>query len=112
VECGNFDVVEMAPTVQCITGSYINSIDKVPFLREVLNVEKENILFDTFQSEEGGRFYFETNRNLMIYADDKLDINNIPDNFTWVSLNQINLFLMFNNFLNIQARSLIAALKF
>ena len=33
-------------------------------------------------------------------------------NYCWMTLNQINNFLKFNNFLNIQARSILAALKY
>jgi oxidase EvaA len=105
VEPGNFDIVELAPTVQCLTGSYEDS-KAVPFLDYVLNAPKENILHDSLQSEEGGRFFHEENRNLLIFADE-LNFINIPSNYKWVSFNQLTTFLKFNNFLNIQARSLI-----
>jgi oxidase EvaA len=36
----------------------------------------------------------------------------VPENFCWLTLGQLKEFLRFNNYLNIQARSLIAALKF
>jgi len=32
LESGNFDIIEMAPTVQCITGSYKDDLAAVPFL--------------------------------------------------------------------------------
>src|SRR5690606_19144888 len=58
LECGNFDIIELAPTVQCLTGSYDNpkSREVLPFLDYVLNVNKDKVIFDTYQSEEGGRF--------------------------------------------------------
>ncbi len=110
LECGNFDILEMAPTVQCITDSYDHPFD-VPFLSYVLNAQPEQFRYNTLQSEEGGRFYREQNRNIIIEADNYFPIE-IPENYTWVTLNQLNTFLKFNNYLNIQARSLLSSIKF
>jgi oxidase EvaA len=111
LECGNFDVMELAPTVQCLTGDYSNTIKNIPFLEYVLNARKEQVIIDTLQSEEGGRFFHEQNRNMVIIADDNFPIE-LPDNYTWMTMNQMFKFLDFNNYLNIQARSLIAQLKY
>jgi oxidase EvaA len=111
LECGNRDITEFAPTVQCLTGDYRETQEgTLPFLDRVLNVKTEQIVFDSYQSEEGGRFYKEQNRNMLIIIDD-LDIE-LPENYIWMTLNQLYVFLRFNNFLNIQARSLIAAISF
>lgn len=110
LECGNFDILELAPTVQCITGSYKNS-KEVPYLDYVLQANESQIKHDSLQSEEGGRFYKEQNRNMIIEADDNFNIQ-LPDNFIWVTLNQLNSFLKFNNYLNIQARSLLSTINF
>ena len=108
VECGNFDIVEIAPTVQCLTGSYnTKESDKLPYLSYVLNCSKENIIYDVMQSEEGGRFYKEQNRNMIIEAVDSFSLD-IPENFIWISLKQTKALILFNNYINIQARSLIA----
>jgi oxidase EvaA len=112
LECGNHDIIEFAPTVQCLTGNYKNtSKGTLPFLEYVLKVKKDLIFYDSLQSEEGGRFYREQNRNLMVLADDTIS-DELPENFIWMTLNQMSVFLRFNNFFNIQARSLIAAIKF
>ncbi|MDA9773311.1 NDP-hexose 2,3-dehydratase family protein [Saprospiraceae bacterium] len=113
MECGNFDVLEMAPTVQCLTGNYNNpdSIENLPFLNYVLSVENSNILYDTLQSEEGGRFYREQNRNLIILADSSFN-EEIPENYIWLTLNQLKTFIKFNNYLNIQARSLLSMISY
>lgn len=113
LECGNFDILEMAPSVQCLTGNYLNenSLSTLPFLNYVLNCDDNQILIDNLQSEEGGRFYHEQNRNLIILADEQFD-ETIPENYIWMTLNQLKSFIKFNNYLNIQARSLIAAISF
>jgi len=112
LESGNFDVLEMAPTVQCLTGNYRQTAEgALPFLKTVLNVQNEDIIFDTLQSEEGGRFYQEQNRNLLIKVNDDFN-ESIPSDYCWMTLNQLHSFLKYNNYLNIQARSLISAISF
>ena len=112
LECGNHDIIEFSPTVQCLTGNYRDTAKgALPFLDYVLNVSEELVVFDTLQSEEGGRFYKEQNRNMLVLADDSITLE-LPENYIWMTLNQMFMFLKFNNFFNIQARSLIAAVKF
>lgn len=111
LECGNFDVMELAPTVQCLTGRYDSETNSQPFVSYVLNAPKNEVVFDTLQSEEGGRFYHEQNRNMLIKVGDDFPLET-PDNYRWMTLNQLFSFLKFNNFLNIQARSLLSVLTF
>lgn len=112
LECGNFDVIELAPTVQCLTGNvYAENVIKPAFAEYVLHTPKSQIIFDTLQSEEGGRFYKEQNRNMIIEVGDDFPLE-LPERYTWMTLRQIHKFLRFNNYLNIQARSLISALSY
>lgn len=111
LECGNRDVFELAPTVQCLTGSIFNSATKPPYTDYVLNAKKEQIVYDALQSEEGGRFYHEQNRNMIVVADETLQ-NDLPPTYQWMTLGQINEFMRYSNYINIQARSLIAAIKY
>jgi len=112
VECGNFDVVELAPTIQCLTGDYKFPFGYVPrFLDEFLSGCAGKVIFDTRQSEEGGRFYHEQNRNVICLVNDVVS-EVPPENFIWLTLGQIKEFLRFNNYLNIQVRSLISALEY
>lgn len=114
LECGNFDGLEMAPTVQCLTDNYKNetSKKKLPFLDYVLYAKEDQIYFDTLQSEEGGRFYQEQNRSLIVVANEDFPVDNIPDAYCWMSLAQLKTFIKFNNYLNIQARSLLSAISY
>lgn len=113
LECGNFDIIELAPTVQCLTGNYLNSrsVSSVPFLQYVLESPSSRLILDTHQSEEGGRFYKEQNRNVIVMAGDELPLD-LPEHFIWMSLQQAQTFIQFNNYFNIQARSLISAISF
>lgn len=111
VECGNFDVVELAPTIQCLTGPYRTPIGYVPrFLPEFLKGELPGrIRLDVLQSEEGGRFYHEQNRNVVFEIDPDAEIPE-EDGFLWLTVRQMKELLRFNNILNIQVRSLVSIL--
>lgn len=112
VECGNFDVVEFAPTIQCLTGDFRKVAQPPRFVRGFLDGSiRGRVLFDTKQSEEGGRFYHEQNRNVIVLLDEDVQLED-QDNFIWLTLGQIKEFLRFNNYLNIQVRSLIASLRY
>lgn len=113
LEAGNFDIIELAPTVQCLTGNYRKGFNEyeVMFLEDVLNAKPENIWYSTWQSEEGGRFFREQNRNLIVEVGDEFPVE-VPENYIWMTLNQMKVFIKYNNYLNIAARSLIAAVKF
>lgn len=113
LEAGNFDIVEMAPTVQCLTGNYRNGYNEytIPYLEYIMNAPKDRIWYATYQSEEGGRFFQEQNLNTIVEVDDNFSIN-VEENYCWMTLNQMLSFVTFNNYLNIAARSLLSAIRF
>ncbi len=111
VEAGSFDVLEIAPTVQCVPDNYKNTPkeNKPAFLDYILNADEKNILHSSFQSEEGGRFYHQQNRNLILKTDDAFPTQ-IPEDFMWITLAQLKQLVRFSNYLNIETRSLLAIL--
>ncbi|MCE2771175.1 MAG: NDP-hexose 2,3-dehydratase family protein [Saprospiraceae bacterium] len=113
LESGNFDVVELAPTVQCLTGNYRIGKNEytIPYLEQVLNAPKENILYSSYQSEEGGRFFQEQNLNIIVEVGGEFPIE-VDENYCWMTLNQMLSFVTYNNYLNIAARSLISKISF
>lgn len=113
VEAGNFDVVEMAPTVQCVTGNYVDEEPEnlPPFLEYVSNAPPEQIRFSTLQSEEGGRFFKEENKNMLIEIGDEFPIK-VPDNCIWMTMGQIKNFIRYNNFFNVEGRCLLSCFGF
>lgn len=112
MECGNFDVLELAPTLQCLTGRIPDEYDLQPtFYDTIIHAPKDKIVYDVLQSEEGGRFYHEQNRNMIVEVGEEFP-NDLPERYTWMTLEQIYQFLRFNNYMNIQSRSLIAALNY
>lgn len=113
LEAGNFDIVELAPTVQCLTGNYRkgNNEYSVSYINEFLEAPQSRILYSVYQSEEGGRFYQEQNLNMIVEVDDNFPIE-VKENYCWMTLNQLLSFAAYNNYINIAARSLISAIQF
>lgn len=113
LESGNFDVIEMAPTVQCLTGNYRKGENEytIPYLETVLNAPKDKIWYSSYQSEEGGRFFQEQNLNIIVEVGDEFPTR-VEENYCWMTLNQMLSFVTYNNYLNIAARSLLSAISF
>ena len=99
-----FDGVEMAPTIQLSEENLKDSEFYTVFNNKI---GTSAVLFDAMQSEEGGRFFQEQNRNMVIEIDEDLSI---PDNFLWMTVQQLKTFLQYNNYVNIQSRSILASL--
>ena len=110
-EPGIISHVEIATTIQCITGNLKNSPkDKWPKFVDYFASQKDyKVIYDTMQSEEGGRFYKESNRNVIIEVDEHFTVEEYGSHI-WVTLAQLKSFIQFNNFVNIQCRSLISCL--
>lgn len=113
LESGNFDVVEMAPTVQCLTGNYRKGKNEytIPYLDTILEAPEDKIWYSCYQSEEGGRFFQEQNLNTIVEVGDGFPIE-VEENYCWMTLNQLLSFVTYNNYLNIAARSLLSAISF
>ena len=113
VEPGNLDLLEMAPTIQCLTGSIRDAAaeDLPPLLSWALESPVDCFESSTMQSEEGGRFFLEQNRNLIMKAGGKISAE-VPDNYLWMTVGQIKTFIKYNNHVNVQARCLLMGLGF
>lgn len=110
-EVGCFDEIELAPTVQLeatVCESEYSKIEKLFF--EILKTGagiKNNVIL----SEEGGRFYHEQNKNIVVQIDPNR-IEELPDGYFWLDYKTLNQMVQFNNVLNIQLRNLLSLLKF
>ena len=113
LEAGNFDIIELAPTVQCLTGNYRKGHNTytVPYIEYFTNPDPNKVWYSTYQSEEGGRFFQEQNLNIIVEVGDDFPIKT-HKNYCWMTLNQMLSFVTYNNYLNIAARSLLSAVTF
>jgi oxidase EvaA len=107
-EVGCFDKLEIGPSIQ---REYIHSEEKnvVDTLFEQLVESESRVIFDTLLSEEGGRFYQEQNRNIILEID-KNELSELPGGYFWTTYKTLNMLVQVNNTLNIQLRNLLAVL--
>ena len=106
-EIGSFDGIELGPSIQWESSTsslFDNDVDSL-FRKYVDN--KIGIRLDVLLSEEGGRFYHEQNRNVIVelLQDEQL---NLPAGYLWVNYSTLNYLIQMNNCLNIQLRNLLA----
>ncbi len=108
-EVGCFDGMEIGPSIQ---REYIcNEIkDNVDVLFDKKLERKDGILYDTMLSEEGGRFYQEQNRNVIIEI--QKEETYLPEGYYWCDYKTLNQLVQVNNTLNIQLRNLLSVLEF
>jgi len=109
-EMGCFDSAELGPIMQLeptIKKNRLKAIEKL-FLKKM--EDKANVRVDVILSEEGGRFYHEQNRNVIVEID-KGEITSLPDGYFWVDYATLNNMVQYNNCLNIQLRNLMALIE-
>jgi oxidase EvaA len=111
VEPGLIDILELAPTVQCTPINYSKGINSsLPAFTELFQSDSQaTIRFDSVLSDEGGRFYHSKQRHLVVELDSRLKLE-LPPNFCWMTLRQIQEFAQFSNLLNIELRSILSCL--
>lgn len=108
-EIGCFDGIELGPSVQH-EAIHKEGLDEVTTLFFQKLSKKEGIIIDVILSEEGGRFYHEQNRNVII----EININEVSlmsQGYFWSDLKTLNILTQVNNCLNIQLRNLISLLE-
>lgn len=108
VEPGFIDTVELGPTLQLIQENYAG-LPQPRYLDYVLGANPARIRFDAALSEEGGRFFDAQNRYMVIEVDDDFPVH-CPQDYRWVTLGQLGELLRHGQYVNVQARSLVACL--
>lgn len=109
VEIGCFDTVEVGPTVQREPFSDIEPDEVEKLFMDKLN-KKDGVVVDTILSEEGGRFYQEENRNIIISVDKK-ELKDLPNGYILSDYGTLNILTQVNNCINIQLRNLLSLLE-
>ncbi len=109
-DIGTENMLEIAPTVQLDgsmadlpLGGGINAL----FLSKM---KEGKFLVDVMLSEEGGRFYHEENRNVIIEIEQE-EIGELPEGFFWLDYASIMKLLQLTTLVNIQLRNLLALLE-
>ena len=107
-EIGNFDGPELGPTIQLEADEQPSAEMELFFLSCYNNhygVQKDVIL-----SEEGGRFYHEQNRNIILRVQ-KEELPPLPKGYFLLDYKTLGTLVQVNNTLNIQLRNLLSLLE-
>lgn len=109
-EIGCFDSLELGPTVQKEAIEFEPKEDSITklFWEKINN--KDNIIFNQLLSEEGGRFYHEQNRNIILKINIE-DLPPLPEEYFLVDYKTLNELIQVNNTVNIQLRNLLSLLE-
>ena len=111
LEPGSIDLAELSPTVATTEGeSCVSEKNPPPYYQYFLHPSKEQIRHSSVQSAEGGRFYHDTFKCVILEVDD-FDLT-VPSSYRWMTLGQILEFMTLNNMINVECRDLIACINF
>ena len=101
-----------AGTLHCLPSNYhgVPAERRPPFLDYVLATDQSRVRYEVLQSEEGGRFYHAQNRYLVVEVEDGFPLD-VPEGYRWVTVNQLMHLLRLSNYLNVEARSLVACVN-
>lgn len=109
-EVGCFDKIELGPTVMIEASDSVRIEDKVAGLFLSGLMAGCNVKYDVMLSEEGGRFYHEENRNVILEIS-MASVKNLPEGYFWLDYKTLNQLVQTNNCLNIQLRNLLSLLE-
>ncbi len=105
------DILELAATVQCTPANYLDGTHSpLPAFVDLFETESRGrIRFDSVLSDEGGRFFHSMQRHLVVELNEDVYLD-LPQNYCWMTLRQIQEFSQFSNMVNIELRSILSCL--
>ena len=106
-EPGCMDGIELGPSIQ-MDVAMPHRVNKG--MERLLTSPRAQIWCDVLLSEEGGRFYHEQNRNLLIHTT-REEIGDLPEGYFLLDYMTLNRMCQINNCLNIQLRNLLSLLR-
>lgn len=112
-EPGNINSVQLSPTVQATYSNYtrVHGGSLPKFIHYFLDPSRGRIIYAKLQTEDGGRFLYKSNRNMIVEVDDP-ELDHLPEGFIWLTLRQIGRMLKNDNIVHACTRSILSALIF
>lgn len=107
-EPGNLHGVQLSPTVQATYSNYTQSHggSRPLLIDHFLTPDPGKVLYAKLQSEDGGRFLYKSNRNMIVQIGSH-ELDELPTDFIWLSLTQIGRLLRQENLLHATTRSIL-----
>ena len=110
-EAGCFDGIELGPTFQKEEVPLSDfQEDVVTRFFESRVASGDGVVFDHLLSEEGGRFYHEQNRNILLRVE-LSELPPLPEGYFLLDYKTLNELVQINNILNIQLRNLLSLVE-
>lgn len=112
-EPGNIGDIQLSPTVQATYSNYTGAHGGASplFLDLFTGSDRARILFARLQTEDGGRFLYKSNRNMIVIVGDAFP-QELPDGFIWLTLRQLVVLIAQDNQVNACTRSILSSLVF
>ncbi|MDD2732861.1 MAG: NDP-hexose 2,3-dehydratase family protein [Desulfuromonadaceae bacterium] len=112
-EPGNIGNIQLSPTVQATYSNYTGAHGGATpqFLELFSGPRRARILFARLQTEDGGRFLYKSNRNMIAVAADDFP-QELPEGFIWLTMRQIMRLMNQDNLVNACSRSILSSLAF
>ncbi|MBT2562755.1 NDP-hexose 2,3-dehydratase family protein [Pedobacter sp. ISL-64] len=113
IEPGNVNKIQLSPTLQATKSNFTQVHGgNVPKFLEYFKDEMfgKKIIVDQLQSEQGARFLKKRNRNMIIQMDQSIELD-VPDNFCWLTLNQLKTLLNYPNLINMDTRTVLSCIQ-
>jgi len=106
-EPGNINKLQLSPTVQATKSNYsqVHKGKRVKYLNYFIRLKKKITLVNSLQSEQGGRYLFKYNRNLIVNTNDSIKLD---QNYMWLSKQDIVDSANKNNILNMDSISIFS----
>ena len=106
-EPGNINKVQLSPTVQATKSNYsqVHRGKKVKYLNYFAHLKKKKTLVNSLQTEQGGRYLFKYNRNLIVNTNSHIKLDK---NYMWLSKQDIINSANKNNLLNMDSISVFS----
>ncbi len=110
-EPGNLGGVQLSPAVQATFSNYtgVHGGAAPRYLEHFLAPPPERVLYARLQTEDGGRFLYKSNRNMVVDVGEAVPAE-LPDGYIWLTLRQLAALLRRDDLVNACARSILSAL--
>ena len=110
IEPGNVNCVQLSPTLQATRSNYtqVHGGKKPAYLEYFQKARPDQIILDQLQSEQGARFLRKRNRNIIIRAEDEIEVGK---DFRWLTLGQIKTLMCRDNTVNMDTRTVLSGLR-
>jgi oxidase EvaA len=111
-EPGNIDKVQISPTLQATRSNYtrVHGGSLPDYFNIFFKPKKGKVHFAKLQSEEGGRFLYKNNLNMLVELDEN-EAEKPKERFMYMTLYQLKKLMEHENIVNSCARSVLACLS-